>query len=298
MFRLARVAAVLVVLAAAGRMSGLVESITFYFPSRETFVTPLGVEDVWFTTPDGVRLHGWFMPATNAGKGKRRATVLHCHGNAGNIESHVEFSRFLVDAGVHVFLFDYRGYGRSDPARRLSRERLVTDALAAWDAMAARADVDAERSGVYGVSLGGAIAAAVAAERPGVRAVGLVSAFASFPSVAADHVPLLGPVLIPRGRATAESVRALGTRPLLIVHGGADDIVRPHHAERIAAAARAAGVSVERVDVPDAGHNDIAEHAAMRDATAGFFRRVLVEAGPGDLGNAKKEDRRETPAAP
>jgi dipeptidyl aminopeptidase/acylaminoacyl peptidase len=255
------------------RLTGAVERRVFYFPMRESFPTPEGVQDVWFTTPDGVKLHGWFLRAADAAPGERRPAVLHCHGNAGNVESHVDFSRFLIHRGFSVFIFDYRGYGRSDESA-CSRERLKVDALAAYDALAGRADVDAARIGVYGVSLGGVFALAVAGER-NAASVCTVSSFASWPGIAGDHVPVLGPLLI-RGGLDAESlVRKLGTKPYLIVHGERDSIVPVRHAGLLEAAAKAARVPVERVDIPQAGHNDIADYEQSRRAIGEFFERTL-----------------------
>ena len=68
----------------------------------------LPLEDVWFQAADGARLFGWYVEssATNA-------VVLWCHGNAGNIIHRLENLRLLYQLGLSVFLFDYRGYGRS-----------------------------------------------------------------------------------------------------------------------------------------------------------------------------------------
>ncbi len=274
--RAARVVAVLLVGAAVLRMTGWVERLVFYFPSRDEFPTPKSVEDVWFTTPDGVKLHGWLLRAAGAEPGEKRPAILHCHGNAGNIESHADFSRFLVHRpphGFHVLIFDYRGYGRSD-AGTPSRGVLRVDALAAYDALAARADVDATKIGVYGVSLGASFALAVAAERP-AAAVCTVSGFSSWAGIAGDHVPVLGPLLIGRGLDGKSLVAKLKGRPYLIVHGALDGIVPPRHAGVLEEAAKAAGVKVERVDIGEAGHNDIADYDASREAIGGFFERAL-----------------------
>jgi hypothetical protein len=270
---LARAALVLLAAALVLRMTGWVERAVFYFPVREQFATPRGVEDVWITTPDGVRLHAWFLSAAGAEPGDKRPAVLHLHGNAGNILSHADFSRWLVHRGVHVLILDYRGYGQSDPVR-ISRDRLRVDALAAFDALAARVDVDPRRIGVYGVSLGASFALAVAAERP-AAAVCTVSGFASWPSIAGDHVPVLGPLLIRPGIDGEAFASKLGTTPYLIVHGAKDAIVLPHHAERLERAAKRAGVPVQRVIVAEAEHNDIADFEVTRTAVGEFFARVL-----------------------
>jgi uncharacterized protein len=257
------------------RVTGLAESM-FYWPSQRQVVTPVWYEDVQITTPDGVQLHGWFMPAQGVESGQRAPAILHAHGNAGTVESHESFSRFLAEAGFHVLLFDYRGYGRSESRGRPNRDRLTMDTQAALDSLLARDDVDADRVGVLGVSLGAAFALRVAAEDQRVRSVATLSAFSSWWRAANDAAPGLGWLLIPRGVEPEQSAARLGDRPLLIMHGMADDIVGPHHAQRLLSSARSGGVASERWTHPDAGHNDLVQsYREPRDVLIDFYRRTL-----------------------
>ena len=249
----------------------------FFYPSRQPFPTPVGIEDVRFETSDGLTLHAWFAPARGVAAGERAPTVLHVHGNAGNVSSHWWFSEFLVHEGFNVLCFDYRSFGRSDRAARgMRREHAILDAHAALDHLLTRDDVDPDRIGVYGISLGASIALAMASEREEVRAVVAGAGFSGWRDIANEKIPLLGAALIQRGADATDSVRALGDRPLLIVHGTPDAIVPVHHAERIAGAARDAGVRVEVVTSDIVGHNDLVDDPALRDAVAGFFRRELA----------------------
>ena len=260
------------------RMTHIVESLTFYFPSRAAFVTPANAEDVTFVARDGVKLHGWFVRASDAKPGEVRPVIVHTHGNAGNIADHLAFSEHLAQAGFHVFLFDYRGYGRSDAKRLITRDDLVRDAHAALDAVIARSDVDREAIGVYGVSLGGVPALAIAAQRPIVKAVCTVSAFSSFPAVAQDVLPVLGPVLIPTGAAPRNFAAQLRV-PYLIVHGTADEVVSARHAEILEAAAKEDKIArVQRAMVQGADHNGVMDGVAAQVATIAFFRQYLVRA--------------------
>lgn len=264
---------VLVVALSLLRLSGCPEQL-FYLTSRESSTAPHGIEDVFFTTPDGLSLHGWLLRPPSATPGERVPVILHCHGNAGSVIDHLAFSEFLVRDGFAVFLFDYRGYGRSQPGRP-TRHRLMLDTHAALDALLARPDIDHSRIGVLGVSLGGVFAARLAMERPEIRACALVAAFSSFPAIAHDHFPILGPCLIGSGLAPAESVAGLGDKPLLVMHGESDTIVSPRHADRIADAARRAGVHVEVARSP-AGHNDILDHPPEQMRLSAFFRSALA----------------------
>jgi uncharacterized protein len=266
-----------VALAAIGalRWTSIVESLTFYLPSREAFVTPPGAEDVTFTTSDGLTLHGWFVRARDAVPGEVRPAILHTHGNAGSVADHLAFSQHLADAGFHVFLFDYRGYGRSAPARFITRTDLLRDTHAAMDALLARSDIDRERIGLYGVSLGGAPALTLASRRPVARAVCTVSAFASFPEIAGDVLPGLGQLLIPTGMSNIDAAERLQT-PYLIVHGAADEIIPASHASMLEDAATRGKVDVTRVMIEGGDHNGIMNVAAARAATIAFFREHLL----------------------
>ena len=104
-----------------------------YHPDRILIATgaELGrpFEDVRFKASDGVELNGWFFPAaTNAPRA--RFAVLLCHGNGGNISHRLDTCAALLETGVQVFVFDYRGYGHSQG--RPSEEGTYRDAQAAY----------------------------------------------------------------------------------------------------------------------------------------------------------------------
>jgi fermentation-respiration switch protein FrsA (DUF1100 family) len=252
------VAAGLVVLLGVVRWTSVMERIAFIHPGTTAYATPPGYEDVSFTTPDGMTLRGWFMPAKNRPEGAGPGpAVLHCHGNEGDIAAHASTSAYITQAGVSIFLFDYRGFGRSTPATMLTRDDLLTDAEAAYAYLRTRKDVDPARIGVFGYSLGGTYALELAAKHPEVRCVASVAAFCSWPCVASDYVPVVGRILIPSGLAAEDAAAKLGTRPLLLVHGDRDEIVAYWHGKQILAMATAAHVHAELMTVAGAKHLNI-----------------------------------------
>lgn len=278
--RAARIALLLGAVLLLTRCTGVVESMA-YLPSRAPFETPPGTEDVWFQSADGARLHGWFMPAANADPAHPRPAILHAHGNAGNVSTHDAFSRFLTRDGFHVLLFDYRRYGRSDDRGPLRRDALLHDTRAALAYLRSRPDVDAARIGLYGVSLGSVFALHAAAEVPGVRAVATVSAFSTWRGIAADLMPLLGPLLMPGGLDPAAAAERLGDRPYLIVHGMRDQIIAPRHADRLAEAAQAAGVPATLWTDPEGDHNSmVPTNPEAQRAIADFFTEHLHRETP------------------
>lgn len=235
-------------------LGGCVQSM-FYYPDRVRYETPdalgLRYENVRFTSADGTRLSGWFIPAAGRTDPKTaKGTVVHFHGNAQNMSSHWRFVAWLPAQDYNVFVFDYRGYGESDgePEPR----GVFEDSNAALDHVRARADVDASRLFVFGQSLGGtnAIAAVGSGNRAGVKAVAIESTFYSYRSIANDKLPGAG-LLVRDDYAASKFVAALAPIPLLLIHGTADAVIPHHHSQRLLADAKE---PKQLIEVPGAGH--------------------------------------------
>ena len=62
----------------------------------------LRVEDVFFFSADGLKLHGWYIPHK-----KTVATLLWFHGNAGNITHRLDNILKLQALGINILIFDY-----------------------------------------------------------------------------------------------------------------------------------------------------------------------------------------------
>jgi uncharacterized protein len=177
----------------------------------------LPLEEVWFQAADGVRLFGWYVEssATNA-------VVLWCHGNAGNIINRLENLRELYRLGLSVFLFDYRGYGRSQG--RPSEEGLYQDAQGAHDHLTRTKMIRPERIILFGRSLGAAVAGELAMQKPAMGLI-LESSFPSIEAVAKFHYGGL-PVhwLLGADFTLIDRLPQLSL-PKLIIHGDQDDII-------------------------------------------------------------------------
>jgi uncharacterized protein len=206
-----------------------------HVPGRALVATPaqigLAYEEVHFHAEDGVALHGWFVPAEDA-----RATVLFLHGNAGNISHRLDSLRIFHELGLATFIFDYRGYGRSEG--RPSESGLRADARAAWAHLSEDRRIEPARIVAFGRSLGGAVAACLAAERP-LGAVILESGFTSVPDLGAELYPWLPVRWLARLRYDTRACIAEVNVPVLVVHSPDDDIIPFRHGEALAAAAGA-----------------------------------------------------------
>jgi uncharacterized protein len=103
-------------------------------------------EDVTLKTSDGLRLEGWYVPSRN------RAAVLVFPGRSGGKQHH---ARNLISHGYGVLLLDNRGHGASEGDANAFGWDDETDVNAALDYLTSRADVDADRIGGLGLSVGG-----------------------------------------------------------------------------------------------------------------------------------------------
>lgn len=257
---------------------GVAEHHAFYHPRPLSAPAPAGFEEVWFESADGTRLHGWFLPAaTGSGRDGPAPAIVHAHGNTGHVGNHAGITAHLAEIGCHVLVFDYRGFGRSDPPSGLLRRHdLVADTVAAIDFVASRPDVDAERIGVFGYSLGAVLALAGAAERPHVDAVVAFAPFASWRDVAADHAGPFGHWLIGDGVDAEDSLERLGETPVLIVHGRRDRTVRHWHALTLREVAEGSGLNAEVVLLEEGNHISLGADAGVRARVRAFFGEALL----------------------
>jgi len=188
----------------------------------------LAVEDAWFASSDGTRLHGWYYPHEQA-----RAVVLFCHGNAGNLSHRADLIRYLHDHHkLSVMIFDYRGYGRSEGTP--DEPGILADARAARAWLARRAGIAETDIVLMGRSLGGAVAVDLAAA-DGARGLILESTFTSLPDVAGMKFPFAGSLI----RSRLDSLARIGDYhgPLLQSHGDADRVIPRENGLRLFKAA-------------------------------------------------------------
>jgi len=202
-----------------------------YHPDR--IVTATGAElgrpfeDVWFKTKDQVELNGWFFPG-NTNTSRASIAVLLCHGNAGNIGYRLNMCQALLETGVSVFVFDYRGYGRS--RGRPTEEGTYFDAQAAYQWLE-RKSFTPSNIIAYGESLGGGVAGELAM-RETLGAVILQSTFCSIPDIGAELFPWLPVRLMSSIRyETCKKLPRLRI-PVLIMHSRADGLIGFHHAQK------------------------------------------------------------------
>jgi fermentation-respiration switch protein FrsA (DUF1100 family) len=202
-----------------------------YHPRAEWEAQPsdLGrpVEDLFITTPDGVKLSAWFFPAKEDSP-RRNKVMLVCHGNGGNISHRLQLTRLLLGTGTAVLLFDYRGYGRS--GGEPGEEGTYVDAEAAYQWLRQRGFA-AQDIIAFGESLGGPVAAELALREP-LGGVVLQSAFTSIVDVGRELLWWLPVRWLNTIQYDTRAKLARVKVPVLVMHSRDDTLVRFHHAER------------------------------------------------------------------
>ena len=211
----------------------------FFKPSK-IFVTNSEVQkysprDVYFKSPDGLTLHGWYFRAR-----EERGSVLICHGNVENLSTHVKLDLWLIDGGYNVFIFDYRGYGRSEGAPDV--QGINKDAEAALETLLFTLPREKhDKVVIFGKSLGGAVAVYTVANSPykdRVKALILDSVFSSYRMIAREKIaesvigwPFQYPLsfLVNDDFSPKKFIRNVAPVPMVIIHGKYDEIVPEHH---------------------------------------------------------------------
>lgn len=258
-----------------------------FFPQREIMSTPQddGCEYADVRIPvAGQQMHAWWLPASKDDALKVGGrTLLYAHGNGGNVGANSEHACRLNRMGFAVLIFDYRGYGESDPPPngKLSERTIYADGEAAWQFLISAKQTPPKSIILYGHSLGGAVAIELAKRHPDAGGVIVESTFTSLLDIADnDALFRFFPValMLDLKMANEDKLREI-RMPVLVIHGAADSLIPAVMAERLYAAAASENGRKQIFIAPQADHGDVA-------ATAGteYGRRIagfLQTAAPG-----------------
>jgi len=217
----------------------------------ETTVTADRIEELTLRTDDGVDLGAaWVRASVQPARG----TVLFFHGKGGNLDTSFSRLKRWANLGYDTLGFDYRGFGRSSDVE-ISEPGIDLDGFAMVQAVKARTGA-LDRVFYAGQSLGCAPAAQRSIAEPSAALI-IESGFASLAAFKDDSTQMDWPQeFITDDRwDTSARLRAL-TVPVLILHGTADDLIRPYHALLNDAAAHD---PKQFVLVEGGGHSDLPE---------------------------------------
>ena len=240
-------------------------------PKKALQTTPAAVglsyEPVSFVSrQDGLVLQGWLLTSP-----ENRLTVICSHGYRQNREQAdvplLPLAKVLVEHGMNVLLFDYRNSGESAGQMTSVGQYEVRDLLGAVDYVHSRQELN-PKVALLGFSMGAATAILAGAEEPTVAAVVADAPFADLtryleanfsvwtglPTVPFNRTILaVTPIvtgLQPEKVSPVQVVSKFDGRPLLLIHGEADDDIAPENSLELQQAYPAA----ELLRVAEAGH--------------------------------------------
>ena len=238
----------------------------------------LTVERVDIRADDGVQLAAWLVPRPGA------PAVILLHGYPADKSDLLPLAAALTPSFT-LLLVDLRSFGESEGSVTTLGHRERQDLRRAIDFVQSRG---ATAVGVFGLSLGGAVALLTAAEDPRIRAVAAYAPFADLRALGQDlyawmwlaRYPFVATMLlwsrvflgadISRPAPVAAAARL--TVPVLLVHSREDEQIPVRHAERLRAAL-AANPRAEFVFTDHGYHGQLPPGFGAR--LAAFFRRAL-----------------------
>jgi len=217
-----------------------------FVPAQSYPLTPGGAgllyEDQFFTTEDGLRLHGWKIHADN----KTAGNILFFHGNGDNVSTQLPNTFWLAKEGYDLYVYDYRGYGQSQGTPDLD------DTISDMELMIAHAVQqlpDDEKLIVLGHSLGGSMAiyaVAHSAYRDRIETLITLEAFSDYHHVTQDMLskswlfwlfqwPLS--FTVSNAYSPLDSIAQVSPVPVCIMHSENDEMIEMYHADRLFEAA-------------------------------------------------------------
>ncbi len=221
-----------------------------YYRKRTSVLHPSDIglpsEDLTLRSPEGIELRCWLIKAPSTPRG----TVLYLHGVSESRIAGLPMARRLYDRGFNVIIYDSRRHGESGGTFCTYGFYEKHDASTVINTILARPDVHPGAIGVFGNSMGAAVAIQLAALDHRIRAVVAESGFATLRTVFDDYqkrmikLPwhYLRNIVIKRSEVIAhfkasavsplEAVKDVHV-PLFILHGTADDRIKYTYSQMV-----------------------------------------------------------------
>ncbi|MGH2567572.1 MAG: alpha/beta hydrolase [Bacteroidota bacterium] len=262
-----------------------------WYAKRTTLLEPrdagLPQENLSITTADGLTLSAWLVPQRANPKG----TILYLHGVGDCKIGGVALSRFFFNNGYNVFLYDSRQHGESEGRYCTYGFYEKNDVSTVVDYLEKRDDISLGNVGVFGTSMGAAVALQAAARDPRIKAVVAEAGFTDLRTIFVDYqwriakLPwhFLRNVAMSRSQKIAkfkardvsplEDVKKL-TTPVLFIHGTEDELIRVDYSRTLYE--QATGPK-DLLLIEGANHNDVWEvgGAEYERAIGDFFAHHL-----------------------
>lgn len=222
--------------------------------SRHPGEAHLAYEDIHITTPDGVKLHGWFIPNESS---KTSPTIVVFQGRGGNIGHRVPFLAALNKyCNANLLIIAYRGYSYSEG--HPTEKGVQTDAVATMDYLFSRDDIDPNKVFVLGSSMGGAVAIyAVTAKEYKIKGLVLENTFTAMKDMVSVKYPyfaIFAPYILTNHWESIKKIWRIQA-PILFISGLKDELIPQIQMKTLYEKATSSKFK-EWVDIEEGTHNE------------------------------------------
>ncbi|MBI5464600.1 MAG: alpha/beta fold hydrolase [Ignavibacteriales bacterium] len=244
-------------------------------------------EEITVTTPDGIDLSCWWIGRASEAKG----TILYLHGVGDCKIGGIALAGLLFRSGYNVFLYDSRAHGESGSAFCTYGYYEKRDVATVIDYLEKRKDARLGKIGVFGTSMGAAVAIQAAAIEPRVAGVVAEASFTDLRTIFVDYqrrivkLPwhFLRNVAMTRSQRIAnfkgrlvsplEDLKRI-TVPLLFIHGTKDSFIKPEYSQELFEAAKE---PKQLLLIEGADHNDVWDVGGKKyeNTIVSFFDHAL-----------------------
>ena len=203
----------------------------------------LPYKDIKFLAADGCLLSGWLILSPSA-----KGTIICCHGYPANKSDILPAIKFLYPEFNH-FLFDFRAHGDSQGRLVTFGLRESRDISGAIRYIKKSPEMKDLPLGIWGYSLGGAVAIKSSIQNKEIKAIVTDSTYADFPEMVYQYYGGFGPFkylagFLPRflsnflikgglSQLSPENIIGYVRCPILIMHSKDDPFVPARHAKRL-----------------------------------------------------------------
>jgi uncharacterized protein len=262
-----------------------------WYAKFDAFLEPkdagLPQENIAIETFDGLKLDCWFVPQ----KRKNRGTIIYLHGVGDCKIGGISFARVLYDSGFNIFLYDSRQHGESEGYYCTYGFYEKYDVSTVIRYLRSRKDMKIGKIGIFGTSMGGAVAIQAAAMDPHICAVVSECSYTSLRVVFVDYQKRI--IKLPwhflRNIALVQSQKIANFKarlvspledikrihvPIFIVHGKKDTFIKSEYSKMLF---NAANEPKQLLLIDNAGHNDVWDIGgeAYKKPLIAFFKKYL-----------------------
>jgi len=245
------------------------------FETDETIpsIDPSIVEQITIEIEDGVSLDAYFIPSNGSVSSVTNTTVIYNHGRYASIDHYLPRVQLLHKMGFNVFVWDYRGYGKSLPETAPASPDWMSDALVAFDTALTVAP-DADKMIVYAMSVGGFPAGEMMAQRDLCAQIFEAAVLGVGKKIEENLSVSLPGSFLTSGVLETDIKLMDTTHPTLIMHGTVDETVSINSSRTFFKGLPDA-LPKEMIEVEGAGHG-IGGVAGVPDVNYGNYRDGMM----------------------